>query len=53
MKWCNLIENIKRKLKYMSSILETKDINVQEKVQRDFDNIDFGKVSSRLKKVSI
>lgn len=53
MKWCNLIENIKRKLKYMSSMLETKDIDVQEKVRRDFDNIDFGKVSSRLKKVSI
>jgi len=53
MKWCELIENVKRKLQYMSSILETKDIDVQEKVQRDFDNIEIGKISSRLKKVSI
>ena len=53
MKWSELIENVKRKLKYMSSILETKDIDVQEKVQRDFKEIDFGKTNSRLKKVAV
>ena len=37
----------------MSAILETKDINVQEKAQRDFEDIDFGRISSSLKKVAI
>lgn len=53
MKWSDLIENLKRKLKYMSNILATKDVDVQEKAKRDFDNIDFGKGSSTLKKVAI
>lgn len=53
MKWVDLIENVKRKLKYMSAILETKDIDVQEKAKRDFKDIEFGKVKSRLKKVAI
>ncbi len=53
MKWADLIENVKRKLKYMSAILETKDIDVQEKAERDFKDIEFGKVKSRLKKVAI
>lgn len=53
MKWSDLIENVKRRLKYMSNILETKDIDVQEKAKRDFDKIDFGKISSTLKKVAV
>lgn len=53
MKWCDLIENVKRKLKYMANVLETKDIDVQEKVSRDFEEISFGKVNSTLKKVAI
>lgn len=53
MKWSDLIENVKRRLKYMSNILETKDIDVQEKALRDFEEIDFGKVSSTLKKVAV
>lgn len=52
MKWSELIENVKRKLKYMSAILETKDVDVQEKVLKDFEGIDFNKASSRLKKVA-
>ena len=28
MKWSDLLENVKRKLKYMSAILNTKDIDV-------------------------
>jgi hypothetical protein len=52
-KWCDLIENVKRKLKYMANILETRDIDVQEKAKRDFEDIDFGKTNSRLKKVAI
>lgn len=52
-KWSSLIENTKRRLKYMSHILETKDVDVQEKAQRDFEHIDFGKTSSTLKKVAV
>lgn len=53
MKWSELIEDVKRKLKYMAHILETKDIDVQEKAKRDFEEIDFSKVSSTLKKAAI
>lgn len=53
MKWSDLIENTKRKLKYMSNILQTKDIDVQEKAIRDFKDIDFGRTSSTLKKVAV
>jgi len=53
MKWSDLIENTKRKLKYMANILQTKDIDVQEKAKRDFEDINFNKVSSTLKKVAI
>jgi hypothetical protein len=52
-KWSELLENTKRKLKYMSNILETKDVGVQEKAQRDFEDIDFIKTSSSLKKVAV
>lgn len=52
-KWSDILENVKRKLKYMSAILETKDVDVQEKAKRDFEDIDFGKTSSTLKKVAI
>lgn len=52
-KWADLIENLKRKLKYMSNILETKDVDVQEKAKRDFEKIDFGRTSSSLKKVAV
>ncbi|NJI72299.1 hypothetical protein HCX49_03695 [Sphingobacterium kitahiroshimense] len=53
MKWSDLIENVKRKLQYMANLLETKDVDVQEKVQRDFADIEFNKVSSSLKRVAI
>ncbi|MBS1549676.1 MAG: ATP-binding protein [Bacteroidetes bacterium] len=53
MKWCDLIENLKRKLTYMSHILHTKDIDVEEKAAKDFEGIDFGKYNSSLKKVAI
>lgn len=51
MKWADLIENVKRKLKYMSNIIKTKDVDVQEKAKRDFADIDFNKISSTLKRV--
>lgn len=53
MKWSDVIENIKRKLKYMSTILEVKDVDVQEKASKDFEEINFGRTSSTLKKVAI
>lgn len=53
MRWSDLIENVKRRLKYMSHILNTKDIDVQEKAERDFQDIEFNKVSSTLKKVAV
>lgn len=52
-KWADIIENMKRKLKYMSAILEVKDFNVQEKASKDFEEINFGRTSSTLKKVAI
>ncbi|MDR2439034.1 MAG: ATP-binding protein, partial [Planctomycetaceae bacterium] len=51
MKWADLLENLKRKLKYMSAILKIKDVDVQEKVSRDFADIDIHKIKSNLKKV--
>lgn len=53
MKWSDLLENVKRKLKYMSNILATKDIDVQEKAEKDFAEIDFNRISSSLKRVAI
>lgn len=53
MKWADIIENMKRKLKYMSAVLEVKDVDVQEKASKDFEEIDFGRTSSTLKKVAI
>jgi hypothetical protein len=53
MKWADIIENIKRKLKYMSNILNIKDVDIQAKVEKDFEEIDFNHISSTLKKVAI
>ncbi len=52
-KWSDLFENLKRKLKYMSTMLETKDFDIREKAERDFEDIELGKTSSTLKKVAI
>jgi hypothetical protein len=46
LKWSDILENVKRKLKYMANVLKTKDIDVQEKAQRDFEEIQLSKVSS-------
>lgn len=53
MKWSDILENLKRKLKYMSNVLNIKDVDVQEKAKKDFEDIDFSKVSSTLKKVAV
>lgn len=53
MKWADIIENLKRKLKYMSNGLKVKDVNVGAKVKKDFEEIDFNHISSTLKKVAV
>jgi len=53
MKWSDILENLKRKLKYMANVLNIKDVDVQEKATKDFEEIDFSKVSSTLKKVAV
>ncbi len=37
----------------MSHKLATKDIDVQNKAERDFEHIDFGKTFSTLKKMAV
>ncbi|MCG8573364.1 MAG: ATP-binding protein [Flavobacteriales bacterium] len=51
-RWSDLFENTKRKLNYLSAILETKDVDIEEKAKRDFADIEFTKVKSSLKKVA-
>ena len=53
MKWADVLENLKRKLKYLSHALNVKDIDIQEKIQSDFNNIDFNHIYSTLKKVAV
>jgi hypothetical protein len=53
MKWADIIENLKRKLNYMSAQLKIKDVDVQEKASRDFAEIGIGKTSSTLKKFTL
>lgn len=53
MKWSSLIESNKRKLGYLSNRLKIKDVNVEEKIKTDFDEIEFTKVRSVLRKVSV
>ena len=52
MKWSDLIERQKRKLKYLSTSLEIKDVDIQEKVAKDFEEIDFQRTSSILRQVN-
>ena len=52
MKWSDLIERQKRKLKYLSTFLEIKDVDIQEKAAKDFEEIDFQRTSSILRQVN-
>ena len=52
MKWSDLIERQKRKLKYLSTSLEIKYVDIQEKVAKDFEEIDFQRTSSILRQVN-
>ncbi|MBR0333468.1 MAG: ATP-binding protein [Bacteroidales bacterium] len=53
MKWSDLLERQKRKLKYLSNSLEIKDVDIQSKVAKDFEDIDFQRTSSTLRQVNI
>jgi len=48
--WSEFIESTKRKLNYMASQLRIKDLSVQEKIAKDFTNINVDEFESRLKK---
>jgi len=50
MRWVDIIEKSKRRLKYLSSLLKTKDVDVVEKARKDFPEIDFGLTSTLRKK---
>lgn len=51
MEWGEIFEAMKRKLNYMSSRLEIKDMSIADKIKQDFEDIDFDNVKSSLKKV--
>ena len=53
MKWSDLLEQQKRKLKYLANSLEIKDVDIHGKVAKDFGEIDFQRTSSTLRQVSI
>lgn len=53
MRWGQIIEMNKRKLSYLSSKLKIKDVDIEEKINSDFNEIGFGKVRSVLRKVQI
>lgn len=53
MRWADLLENNKRKLKFLSTRLKIKDISVEQKIKNDFDEIRFDKISSTLRKVKL
>ena len=53
MRWCDLIERQRQKLKYLSNALEIKDIDVREKAAKDFAEIEFQRTSATLKQVMV
>lgn len=53
MRWAQVIEINKRKLSYLSTKLRIKDVDVEEKINNDFNEIGFDKVRSVLRTVAI
>lgn len=51
--WSDIIERTKRKLNYLSSELKVKDISIEEKIKKDFAEIDLEEVKSRLRKTAL
>lgn len=52
MRWADILEKSRRRLKYLSSLLKTKDVDVVKKAKKDFPEIDFG-LSSTLRKKAL
>lgn len=53
MRWSDIIERQRQKLKYLANALEIKDVDVKEKAAKDFADIDFQRTSATFKKVAI
>lgn len=52
-RWSDLFENTKRKLNYLSSQLKIKDVDIEEKAKKDFEDIEAPKIRSTLTKVAV
>jgi hypothetical protein len=52
-RWIDLIEGNKRRLKYLSNELEVKDKSVKEKIEQEFGEQEYVKIKSRLTKIKI
>lgn len=50
-KWSDILEDARRRLSYMSQLLAVRDVNIKEKAERDFAEINFGKNSSSMKRI--
>lgn len=50
-KWSDILEDARRRLSYLSQLLRTRDVNVKDKAERDFAEINFGKNSSSMRRV--
>jgi hypothetical protein len=53
MRWAQLLENNKRKLRYLSAQLEVKDKSLEQKIKDDFAEITFDNLRPKLRKVPI
>jgi hypothetical protein len=53
MRWAQLLENNKRKLRYLSAQLQVKDKGVEQKIREDFAEITFDNLRSKLRKVPV
>ena len=52
-RWGQLLENNKRKLRYLSAQLQVRDKRVEQKIKEDFAEITFDNLRSTLRKVSV
>lgn len=50
-KWSDILEDARRRLSYMSQLLAVRDVDIKEKAERDFAEINFGKNSSSMKRI--
>ncbi len=53
MRWSEIIEQNKRRLKYLSHVLNIKDVSVHSKIEKDFSDLELDKIKSVLRTVSV